>query len=721
MAEILAPAGEEQSARAALSCGADAVYLGLGDFSAREGAENFGFDALERTARQAHLLGARVYVCVNTLIKDDETDRFFALARNAWNAGADALIVQDLFLGKRLKETYPEMQLHLSTQAGTCNVWGARLAKKYGFSRVVLARETPLEDIARISEVIETEAFVQGALCTCFSGQCYLSSFAGNNSGNRGRCKQPCRKRYSVDRAGFVEPAYALSLSDLSLGDRVKDLLKAGVYSLKIEGRLRRPEYVAAAVSYYRAVLDGGETEQPFSRLKRAFNRGDYTQGLAFGQENLLSRNVQGHIGEKIGVVSLRGGKYFCGGTAHKGDGFKILRDGSEVGGATFAAEGKGGFYLLSAQKLLAGDEVRITTDTQNAVMGSRTREIPLRLRFVAGEPPRAECGEFVFTGGTALEQAKSAPLSEEEIAVCFGKTDGLNFQVRYEEITTRHAFLPKSALNAFRREFYGALVSYLAPARKPLEERHPEAEIQPFKEGRTAVIATDFEGLSADILILKPRDYAMVSLSDVEKGSGEKYLYLPPFLTGEDEAVVRKIVSYFDGIYCDGYYGPELAKEYEKPLFAGTGFNLTNRFALDGVRSAGAEYAALSKELTAAEQRALAAEKTFALSVGSVKVMDLCYCPFSRDCAHCDKRDFYTLTDEDGRRFPLRRYRVSGGFCRFELFNCAPLAAYNGKTGALVDLTTEPDSRLVAHARDERAGTYLKNPTKGHFDRSLL
>ena len=173
--EILAPAGGEQSAYTALLAGADAVYLGLTEFSAREGAENFDAAALARTARFAHLLNAKVYVCLNTLVKDGETERFFACALDAWNAGADAILMQDMFLGRELKRAYPEIVLHLSTQAGCCNLDGALLAKEYGFSRVVLARETPLAEIGRIAVEIETEVFVQGALCTCFSGQCYFS------------------------------------------------------------------------------------------------------------------------------------------------------------------------------------------------------------------------------------------------------------------------------------------------------------------------------------------------------------------------------------------------------------------------------------------------------------------------------------------------------------------------------------------------------------------
>ena len=159
--------------------------------------------------------------------------------------------------------------LHLSTQAGVCNALGAKYAKELGFSRVILARETRLADIVEIAKIIETEAFVQGALCTCFSGQCYLSSFAGGNSGNRGKCKQPCRKRYKIDRAGFDEYAYRISLSDLCVGEDIQKLTEAGVSSFKIEGRMRRPEYVASAVAYYRALIDGKKAEaenKPFYR-----------------------------------------------------------------------------------------------------------------------------------------------------------------------------------------------------------------------------------------------------------------------------------------------------------------------------------------------------------------------------------------------------------------------------------------------------------------------
>ena len=687
--EILAPAGNEECAYAALHAGADAIYLGLQEFSARQAAENFNVQSLEAICTYAHLLGAKVYVCLNTLVKDSETESFFDCARAAWNAGADALLIQDIFLGKVLKGIYPEIILHLSTQGGCCNEYGAQLARDYGFSRVVLARETPIAEIKKISQIIETEVFVQGALCSGFSGQCYFSSFAGGNSGNRGRCKQPCRKKYSIDRRGFEEPAYALSTADLSLGNRLQELQAAGVTSLKIEGRLRRSEYAAAAVKYYKMLTEGKNADEAFTCLKRAYNRGDYSEGLAFGQKiNFLSRDVQGHIGQDVGEISLCKRGYFCKSTfiPEKGDGFKILRAGKEVGGATLSEFTRDGFYLTSASRLFAGDRVRVTTSKaaeRLAVAHMRKRTIKLALSFIAGEKPRASAEGFELEGDGVLPSAKNAPLSKQELIDCFNKTDSLPFA---PEITvkTEGAFLPKSALNAFRRSFYEGLTAALAPRRAPLSHRPvPEVKLNRHTNKKAAVICSDLKKANnADIVIYKPCEYAHISL----QGNQANYLYLPPFFTSKDEALVAPIIEQFAGIYCEGYYGILLAKKYRKKLFAGTGFNLTNRYAVSEVQML-ADCFALSKEISIGEAEALNVKNAFYLAGGAIKVMDLVYCPFLQDCKHCDKKERYTLTDEEGRAFPLRRYALSGA-CRFEVYNCAYLEAGMWRGNSLFDGT---------------------------------
>lgn len=725
--ELLAPAGDEKCLSAALNGGADAVYLGLGSFSARANAENFNISALAETVKRAHIAGAKVYVAMNTVIKDGEINDFISTLIAAHNAGADAIIMQDIFLGGYIKSRYPEITLHLSTQAGTNNVYSACLAKEYGFSRVILARETPIEEIKKITPIIETEAFIQGALCSSFSGQCYFSGFAGGNSGNRGRCKQPCRKKYSYSRDGFTDMAYALSLSDLCVGKKIFDLINAGVCSFKIEGRMRRPEYVAAAVNYYRALLadKGGEGE--LSALKRTFNRGNYTCSLAFGQDKrFLSRSVQGHMGEKVGVITVKNRRYYVESAfrAAKGDCFKILRGGNEVGGAAFLEGDKRGFYISCNARLINGDGVFVTTDTAlNARLLSavKRRKISAEITLKAGERAKASCAELGVSifGEEPLPAALTRPASEAEVKDCFKGNDMFEVEV------TAHiygAFIVKSALNALRRAFFAAVEEALSPSAKAAYTfaAEPLPAFKPFNGKRTAVIGE--YALPADIFIFKPYSYASADYSFLDKLDCEKYLYLPAFMTGEDLSIIEDKLYLFDGVYCEGAWGIVYAREKGKKLFAGTGFNLTNSLAVNEIKDI-AEYYALSKELSFAEQKPLAAENSFVLTAGDIKLMDLIYCPFGRSCSSCDKKDIYTLTDENNRKFPVRRYKLSS--CRFEVFNCARLATVQGFSGALDDFSvTEKEAALSAIGAGENIEELKEifNPhTSGHSYKSVL
>ncbi len=711
MTEILAPAGDEKCAYAAINAGANAIYLGLSAFSARSNAENFGYESLAKLIAYAHFFGVKIYVAMNTLVKDGELEEFINSAIKVHNLGADALIIQDIYLGAYLKKNYPQMCLHLSTQAGVCNALGAKYAKSLGFSRVIVSRETAFADIKEIARIIETEVFVQGALCTCFSGQCYLSSFAGGNSGNRGKCKQPCRKRYSIDRKGFEELAYRISLSDLCVGEDVEKLVEAGVSSFKIEGRMRRSEYVSAAVTYYKNLLEGSAQKSDLSALKRTYNRGNYTKGLAFGQDkSFLSAAVQGHIGEYLGTVSVESGKYIlrtfesCG----EGDGFKILRGGKEVGGAVFGGKVKSGYILKSAQRLKNGDKVFITTDSKlNAELlnKKRTLKVEISARFAEGEQPEVTLNGREYTAPFTVERAQGRPFTAENFETSFNKTDTYPFEIVYKNIEIDDGiFVPLSLLNAFRREAYAAFFGdHCSNGAEKIEKILPLSQAeQPSKNAKTAVIARSLNGVKADIGILKPDDYS-ADMSHLYKNfKGEKFLYLPSYLSGEEIDVIKPRLNAFDGIYCGGNYAVELAKELKIKLFAGVGFNIFNHLSLS---LCPADYVALSKELTAREAKPLARENTFYLTAGDIKVMDLIYCPFGKSCAQCDKRDLYTLTDENGRAFPMRRYEVSG--CRFELFNCARLAFENNFTGSLADLTAD--------------GANINNHTKGHTENPVL
>ena len=762
--EILAPAGNIECARAALNAGADAIYLGYSSFSARAGAENFGDDELKEIVREAHLYGAKVYAAMNTLVKDGELSEFISALLKVWNAGADAIIMQDIFLGRAVKSAYPEIELHLSTQAGVCNENGALFAKKCGFSRVILARETKIEDIKKIAKIIETEAFVQGALCTCFSGQCYFSSFAGGWSGNRGRCKQPCRKKYAYDRAG-AEKGYALSLSDLSLGEAAKMLAEAGVKSFKIEGRMRRKEYVAAATLYYDKIFCGAEADEisnALSDLKRAYNRGNYTAGLAFGQDKrFLSPFVQGHIGEKIGVVKVVNGKYFVETRENfsAGDAFKILRDKKEIGGAVFAGAGARGIYISSKERLKNGDGAFVTTDTKafvRVLSARKKREICLEIRMNAGEYGEAKCGDVSVKTAAVLGVAENRALTKSEIADCFKKTDGLPFEVSFSEIRTNNAFLPKSQLNAFRRDFYAALSDRFAGERREkfdvsgfTFENAGEKSATAGKFGGLAVMARKFSGAETGVkfAIAKPEDYSVFFGGAAEclrgifgdlstEETAEKYLYYPAYATGKTEDAITAALEsgLLDGIYAENYSGAEFAEEHGAKFIFGTGANVTNVVAAREIlKLENLAGVALSKEISLVEQQKIATKirkinpeiAVFALNFGNIKTMDLCYCPFGKTCGACDKRDFYTLTDENERKFFVRRYKDGLGECRFEIFNCAYLAGGAATNGIvpLIDCTCEKDAAdlLRLYGDAEKQKETFKNYTFGHAKNSVL
>lgn len=721
MCEILAPAGGRNSALAAINSGADAIYLGLSQFSARSSAENFDIEGFTEISRLARAFGVKIYVAMNTLVKDSELENFLSTLIDVWNAGADAIILSDIFLGKFIKRNYPQIKLHLSTQAGVCNAYGARLAKKYGFDRVILARETSLEDIKSIASIIETEVFVQGALCTCFSGQCYMSSFAGGNSGNRGKCKQPCRKLYSIDRVGYNETAYRLSLSDLSVGENIFKLIEAGVVSFKIEGRMRRPEYVAAAVHYYKNLLNNTVTERDFINLKRTYNRGNYTSGLAFGQDkSFISSAVQGHIGEFVGILKVVSGKYLCNSPEkfQKGDSFKILRDGKEVGGADFFENVRGGFVINSKVKLRTGDKVFITTDTAinvELLKGERKIKLSVSARFHVGERAEITVNGKQFYSENFLELAKSSPLSVSDIKNCFDKTDKYPFEISYGSIDCDEVFMPKGELNSLRRTVYEELFEELSQNANPqVVKNHTLPTLKSAKNNKIASISTQNYCKGTDILIYKPLNYEDITF---EKSNVKTFLYLPPFITGLEIERIKPYIAKFDGIYCDGSWAIELAEELKMPLFLGTGLNVSN--CVD-VAECPSEYIALSKELTVAEQRQLSTENTFALSSGNIKVMDLIYCPFGRKCKECDKREIYTLTDESGRKFPIRRYKTNE--CRFEVFNCANLIG-TSPVGTLIDCTLEsaPNYVIQINSDERKQKEYFKNYTRGHSNAPVL
>ena len=284
MLELLAPAGSMEALRAAVQNGANAVYLGCGQFNARQSAQNFTPQTLSEAITYCHVRGVAVHLTVNTLVSDKEMADLAALIRHAAVSGIDAFIVQDLGVVQLCKQIAPEVPIHGSTQMTVHSLPGVQLCAAWGLSRVVLSRELSREEIRYIAanSPIEIEVFAHGALCMCYSGQCYLSAAIGGRSGNRGRCAQPCRQSYGYGR---WQGKYPLSLKDNCLVHYLKDLEDMGVVSLKLEGRMKRPEYVAAVTGVYRSVLDGNPVDRNMMNiLSEAFNRQGFTDGYYAGR-----------------------------------------------------------------------------------------------------------------------------------------------------------------------------------------------------------------------------------------------------------------------------------------------------------------------------------------------------------------------------------------------------------------------------------------------------
>ncbi|MBQ3390021.1 MAG: U32 family peptidase [Firmicutes bacterium] len=315
--ELLAPAGGMEHFEAAAENGADAIYFGGKGFNAREYADNFEPSEMTRAIRYAHRKGVKAYMTLNTLVKQEELESALKQGAEGAEAGVDAFIIQDLGLAALLRKELPEIPLHLSTQGTVYDRAGVKMARELGFKRAVLARELSLEQIRDCAAEpgIETEIFVHGALCMCLSGQCAMSQLIGGRSGNRGQCAQPCRRWYELETEGgepLGEAGYLLSPRDLSYLPDLNALVRAGVDSLKIEGRLKTPEYAALTVKTFRKYLDriaGGGEKAPeardMERLEQVFSRGKFTRGYLYGKPSgaLLSGDSPKHRGLFLGEV----------------------------------------------------------------------------------------------------------------------------------------------------------------------------------------------------------------------------------------------------------------------------------------------------------------------------------------------------------------------------------------------------------------------------------
>lgn len=497
--ELLAPAGNMAALHAAVAGGADAVYLGLEAFNARRGADNFTLETLREACDFAHLRGVSVYVTMNTIILPDEVGEALECVRQAYRAGADGFIVQDIGLAAEISRTLPEASLHLSTQMNTHNLAGVRAAARLGAERITLAREVSLDEIALLcaaaaEEGMEVEVFAHGALCVCYSGQCFMSSMIGGRSANRGMCAQACRLPYELQNKALQKSLpspgdHLLSPQDLCTVDRVDDLVAAGAASLKIEGRMKSPEYVFAVTSVYRKALDAALakenaaiTDADRDRLTDAFSRGFTTAYLDGKRGNdIMSYQRPNNRGLFLGRVDE-------------------VRDGAA--------------YLKSAHALAEGDVLEFWTRKGNGTLTLGSVRTDKKGRYhlpLEGKTRTVKAGDRVFRVRSA-EAAFEDDAREPRVPLVGTATLHIGEPLRME-------FRP-----AAEADIEGAPRTTLAVARR-LQAAFPDgvsgvAEGAPVEAARTRAVS--FDDVAAHIDRLGNMPYQLVNLTvDMDDGVG--------------------------------------------------------------------------------------------------------------------------------------------------------------------------------------------------------
>ena len=706
--ELLAPAGDRDALIAAVQNGADAVYLGAGAFNARRNAANFDGDALGEAVAYCHARGAKVHVTLNTLVRQDELDALAEAVDHVNRSGADAVIVQDLGVARAIRRMAPQIQLHASTQMAVHNRQGVAFLMQSGFDRAVLAREMTFDEMAECArEGIEIETFVHGALCVACSGQCLMSSLVGGRSGNRGLCAQPCRLPWRLDdREGYL-----LSTKDLcGIGDLAR-LRQAGVSSLKIEGRMKRAEYVAVTVAAYRRALDalyeGRAIDLDAERadLAQMFNRGGFTRGYGPGvaERDLMYPDRPNHIGVPVGKSPRRGG-IALDADVETADALVLRRDGAqdapvklagrsgETARCGAARPGDELFRLVSASQMRAARE---------SLSGERRRvPVDMRAALHVGEPPRIEASDGARRVSAALEavieRATGRPFDADRAQAQLRKTGDTPYAAREVAVEAdADAFCPASMLNALRRQALDALSQACGAPRETLPMPRPDVPRAAAGETRLLAQSGDVRQLEralacgADAAVYAPRDVRPEALANVDLAplAGRVLLAVPAVLTaGALDGLNRWARSQpfaATGLSNIGQLGMAWPGEAVGDYLLNVGNDLSVRQLMDW----GLDAYTPSVELTAGQIRALGGRMNLVMW-GRVPLMHLRHCPLRAargmkgphaDCRHCDacapeeRLDGRALVDRRGAAFPLRRVAMPGG-CVIQALNSAAL-----------------------------------------------
>ena len=611
--ELLAPAGSFAALRAAVLNGADAVYFGGSRFSARSSAVNFSDDEIEKAADFCHLRGAKAYLTVNTVYLEREFKELCRFVRVAAESGIDGCIVQDLGALRLIRSVAPDMPVHASTQMTVHSAEGVRLLQKEGIKRVVLSRELSKSEIEHICKNTdaEIEVFVHGALCICYSGKCLLSSAIGGRSGNRGKCAQPCRLKYTMDG----KCGYLLSPRDLCLAEEIGTLKEIGVSSLKIEGRMKSPEYVAAVVGVYRKILDSGKTtKDDIEKLKAVFCRGDSFSNDYFkgkDEKNLINFSKSNDdINLKADAAQLKAAA-------------KTFAEGSELRRISLDLEllkedGKAVLWVSGA-----GFKVQETLEIEDAP--------PLRTDRAAAQ--LAKLGATPFKKGKIIAQ------------------DGVNIKI--------------SSLNGMRRNAIEKISGLICKSHLKSVTDYEYIPKAKEKKTETVLVSSVCGPRQADAVAGKcaavciPAEYIKKAVELSEKT--DVYLSLPTILCKDTAKNLRCILKEAEGtkicgVVCRSLDAVSLALEFKLPVIGGYGLNITNGLAAGMLSEMGAAAATASAELSLSDIKSLVRQTDTPIgfvAYGRVALMQTKHC-FMKN-SHCGKCEA-EITDRTGAVFPVRR-----------------------------------------------------------------
>ena len=692
MMELLSPAGGLDSLIAAVQTGADAVYMGFGAFNARRSAKNFTDEEFASAVAYCHLRGVRVFLTLNTLLTDRELEQAAESLRKASDMGVDAILVQDWGLLTLAREIVPDVPLHASTQMSLFTLGGANEAAALGLERVVLARELARDEIREICAgcPAQIEVFAHGALCMCYSGQCEMSAVVGERSGNRGACAQPCRLPYGVN--GPCRGGHPLSLKDANLSAYLAEMEAMGVACLKLEGRMKRPEYVAVVTGIYRRLLDEKRrpTAEESRRLEQAFSRSGFTDGYWLGK---------------------KGPQMF----------------GTRPENAPEPKE-----LFAEAREMYEN--------------GRENRKIPVNLRLTVrrGEPVRlggacAVHGGAAFAMGTGAvpEEARNRAVTAEELRQRLSKTGGTVFTADRVEIELDEGLtIPASAVNGLRRELLEELAKRrmdIPPRRKLPAPPLPEAP-EPPKTMRFTCSVQKAEQVTAALLAEKPAA-VYVPVEELERldagldwGETELCAVLPRIFRTADEKPLRQLLEQHPeaSAVAIGNLGHlPIVRGLERTLRGDFGLNIFNSRALLFWQGQGLASATVSFELRWQQVRDLRKYLPCeAIIYGRLPLMvtENCVTRCSVGCTHGAGS---VLTDRTGARFPV----LCGYGCRCEIQNSKTLFLADkpemrrcGLTYGRLRFTTEtPEQCVQVLQRYQNGGDWTpEDLTRGLFYRGV-